>query len=75
PSGSILIEPRSDYGLVEIKTGRRASRYKLNDGGISNRACVCAWLRNGEETINTQIIAGQAIPLTPDANWLYLKAA
>ncbi|MBS9948614.1 hypothetical protein J4H64_19545 [Vibrio alginolyticus] len=25
--------------------------------------------------MNTQLIAGQAIPLTPDGNWLYLKAA
>ncbi|EKD9040413.1 hypothetical protein OS302_001756 [Vibrio parahaemolyticus] len=25
--------------------------------------------------MNTQLIAGQPIPLTPDGNWLYLKAA
>ncbi|WP_029830120.1 hypothetical protein, partial [Vibrio parahaemolyticus] len=25
--------------------------------------------------MNTQLLAGQAIPLTPDGNWLYLKAA
>ncbi|MEA3482695.1 MAG: hypothetical protein U9R65_12165 [Pseudomonadota bacterium] len=25
--------------------------------------------------MNTQLIAGQAIPLTPDGNWLYLKSA
>ncbi|TNZ42304.1 hypothetical protein CGK47_24285, partial [Vibrio parahaemolyticus] len=25
--------------------------------------------------MNTQLIAGQVIPLTPDGNWLYLKAA
>lgn len=25
--------------------------------------------------MNTQLFAGQAIPLTPDGNWLYLKAA